>query len=682
MAQKRKYTKRSDYWEKIQKKEQPIENIMQATSKDGFEPQLIGESFYNYESKAYSRTSSGGSATELRRNNIAVAPMLYKYANIRAGMLPYQYSIDGVNVRDAIELCQKAYANIAVFRNSVDTMADFANSQLYLEGGSAKSRDFIDAWFKKIKIWNLKDQFFREFYRSGNIFLYTLESKFKADDFSKVRNLGINMMSNKIPVRYILLNPYGVVAQRATSFDRFGLYAKLLSEYEVERLRDPKTDEDREMYDALPADIKKRIKSDSWAADGIKVRLNPEKLRYAFYKKQDYEPFAIPFGFPVLDDINFKMEMKKIDQSICRTIENVVLLITMGTTPDKGGINPRNIRAMQALFQNQSVGRILVSDYTTKAEFIIPDINKVIGPQKYEVINQDIKEGLQNIILSQEKFASTEVKAQMFLQRLKEARDTFLNEFLQAEIKQLCKNFGFRSIPTAKFETIDLKDQAQIQRVITRMMELGILPPEQGMRVIDTGVFPDAATLEKAQEKFVDDRQKGYYNPLVGGTPVPMDFEEEEEIEEIRHPQGAKQLEQRRLYEENKNKRGKSPSRPGRPVGSKTLAKIKYSVQDIKETVDDTNDLYATLVTEAKKVFQRKRLNKHQTSILEKVCESVVIAKNPKDWLSTAKLCIKNAAKLTDLKPLKEVVNISAEHELDDYASAILHHSRKNSLEK
>ena len=682
MAAKRKYTKRSDYWEKIQKKNQPIENIMKATSKDGFEPQLIGESFYNYEAQAYSRTSSGGSATELRRNNIAVAPMLYKYANIRAGLLPYQYSIDGVNVRDAIELCQKAYANIAVFRNSVDTMADFANSQLYLEGGSAKSREFINAWFKKIKIWNLKDQFFREFYRSGNIFLYTLQSKFKADDFSKVRNLGINMMSNKIPVRYILLNPYGVVAQRATSFDRFGLYAKVLSEYEVERLRDPKTEEDREIYDALPANIKKRVKSDSWAIDGIKVKLNPERLRYAFYKKQDYEPFAIPFGFPVLDDINFKMEMKKIDQSICRTIENVVLLITMGTTPDNGGINPRNIRAMQALFQNQSVGRILVSDYTTKAEFIIPDIQRVIGPSKYEVVNQDIKEGLQNIILSQEKFASTEVKAQMFLQRLKEARDTFLNEFLQAEIRQLCKNFGFRDIPTAKFETIDLKDPAQIQRVITRMMELGILPPEQGMKVIDTGVFPDAPTLEKAQEKFVDDRQKGYYNPLVGGTPMPMDFEEEEEFEEIRHPEGAKLLDQRRRYEEKKNNRGKSPSRPGRPVGSKTLAKTKYSVQDIKETVDDTNNLYATLVTEAKKVFKRKRLNKHQTSVLEKVCESVVIAKNPKDWLSTAKSCIKNAAKLIDLKPLKEVVDISAEHELDDYAAAILHHSRKNSLQK
>ena len=67
-------------------------------------------------------------------------------------MLPYQYAIDGVNVRDTIELCQKAYANIAVFRNAIDTMADFANSQVYLEGGSAKSREFISAWFKKIKI--------------------------------------------------------------------------------------------------------------------------------------------------------------------------------------------------------------------------------------------------------------------------------------------------------------------------------------------------------------------------------------------------------------------------------------------------------------------------------------------------------------------------------------------------
>jgi len=675
MAGKRRYTKRSDYWQKFKEKEQPLENLIVSNAKADYEPQLVGESFYNHESKAYARSGSGGSSTTARRNNIAIAPQLFKYANIRMGMLPFEYGADGVNVRDAIELCQKAYCNISVFRNAIDMMSDFANSTLYLEGGSAKSRAFISSWLKKIKIWSLKDQFFREFYRSGNVFLYTINSKINVDDFSKVRNLGLNLATNKIPIKYILLNPFDVMARRATAFDR-GLYVKVLSEYEAERLRDPKTDEDKELFDALDPDIKKRIEVGSWTPNGLKVSLDPKRLKMAFNKKQDYEPFAVPFGFPVLDDINFKMEMKKIDQSICRTIENVVLLITMGTTPDKGGVNPRNIRAMQNLFSNQSVGRILVSDYTTKAEFIIPDLNKVIGPAKYDVVNQDIKEGLQNIILNQEKFASTEVKAQMFLQRLKESRDAFINEFLQPEIKQICKDFGLRDEPLAKFETIDLQDQTQVQRTITRMMELGILTPTEGIKVIETGVFPSGKELEEAQEKFVEQRQKGFYNPIVGGTPVPLDLDEEIELEEIKHPRSMQ------LLEKPTNKGPRSAANPGRPVGSKSLANSTYSVTSIKEIAEKTNNLFTTLANEAKKAFKKKRLSKMQKEMLERVCESVVVAKNSTEWMKAGKECLANPDKIMELKPMQEVLNISAEHELDDYAAAILYHSRKNSLNK
>jgi hypothetical protein len=348
----------------------------------------------------------------------------------------------------------------------------------------------------------------------------------------------------------------------------------------------------------------------------------------------------------------------------------------MGTTPDKGGVNPRNIRAMQNLFSNQSVGRILVSDYTTKAEFIIPDLNRVIGPSKYEVVNQDIKEGLQNIILNQEKFASTEVKAQMFLQRLKESRDAFLNEFLQPEIKQICKDFGLRDEPQAKFETIDLQDQTQVQRTITRMMELGILTPSEGIKVIETGVFPSGKELEDAQEKFVEQRQKGYYNPIVGGTPVPLDLEEEVELEEIKHPRSVQ------LLEKQKNGGRPSAGNPGRPLGSKALANTTYSVTSIKEIAEKTNDLFVTLTSEAKKTFKKKRLSKTQKDMLERVCESVVVAKNEKEWIKAAKQCLSNPDKIMELKPMQEVLNISAEHELDDYAAAILYHSRKNSLNK
>jgi hypothetical protein len=656
---KRKYTKRSDYWEKFNThKGQPLSDMFEANANqqaNQYEPQLVGEPFYTYESKAYSRTSVNGNEVASRRNNAAIGPKIFPYANIRNGMSPYNYGIDGVNVRDAIELCQKAYCNIAIFRNSVDMMSDFANSTLYLEGGSARSRTFINAWLKKIKIWNLKDQFFREYYRSGNVFLYTIDGKFNLEDFTKLRNIGLIGQVNKLPIRYILLNPFDMAAKRSTSFEN-GLYEKILSEYELERLQNPKTDEDKELYKALTPEMQKKIDQGGYYTDGMKVGLDPTKLRYSFYKKQDYEPFAVPFGFGVLDDINFKMEMKKIDQSICRTIENVVLLITMGTTPDKGGVNPRNITAMQTLFQNQSVGRVLVSDYTTSAEFIIPDLKKVIGPEKYEVVNQDIKEGLQNIILNQEKFASTEIKAQMFLQRLNEAREAFLNDFLQAEIKKLCKDFGFRDVPQAKFETIDLKDSAQVQRVITRMMELGILPPEEGIKVIETGVFPKETELRKSQERFIEDRKKGFYNPIVGGVPL---YEGEEEIVKTETPN--------------------TPKLPGRPNGAKSFAKEKYSVDGIKSIVDQTNKLYAFMTSEARSSFKKKRLNKDQKEILARICESIIVSTEQNEWEQRAKACLHDNSLMLKLDTMKEVSEISANHLLDDYAAAILYHSNKNS---
>ena len=41
----RKYTKRSEYWAKFKKKEQPIENLL--NPEDEISPQLIGDSIYN-----------------------------------------------------------------------------------------------------------------------------------------------------------------------------------------------------------------------------------------------------------------------------------------------------------------------------------------------------------------------------------------------------------------------------------------------------------------------------------------------------------------------------------------------------------------------------------------------------------------------------------------------------------
>jgi hypothetical protein len=648
---KRKYNKKSNYWNKF-KKVQP----QFSEAKENVEPATAGES-YHVSMGSYSRSGSVSNLptnnTSARINRSSVTAPLNKFSQIRAGLLPYEVSSDGINVRESIELCQKAYANVPIFRNTIDMMSEFANAEIYLEGGNATSRNFFEKLLDRIKIWDLKDQYFREYYRSGNIFLYRIDGKFTLDDYKKFsQNVSDGPSLNKFPLKYIVLNPFEIVAKRSTVFStKDGAYAKILSEFDMERLANPKNDYDQAVFDALEPEVQEQIKKGGYFKDGLKINLKNDRICYSFYKKQDYEPFAIPFGYPVLEDINAKMEMKKMDQAIMRTVENVILMITMGAEPDKGGINPNNVRAMQKLFQNESVGRVLVSDYTTKADFVIPDINKVVGPSKYEVINQDIKEGLQNIILNDDKYNGAQIKARVFLDRLKEAREAFIQDFLQPEIRRISKDLGFRQYPTVKFKDIDLRDEVQLMRVSTRLMELGILTAEQGMTLFHTGRFPKPDELEQAQEKFVGQRERGYFNPIVGGAPM--------------------------IDEEEMNKPKVQPTNgmPGRPEGSED----QFSRANIQGTIYEIENLRSLAFDNLRDKLKvdKKGFSKEQEKMVDKLCESIVCSTEKENWSDQIISCVNDFNVIEKLGTLDGVLNISESHKLELYPSAILYHSNE-----
>jgi hypothetical protein len=541
-------------------------------------------------------------------------------------------------------LCQKAYANVAIVRNTIDIATEFANTDVYLEGGTERSREFFQKWFNKIKLWKLKDQYFREYYRSGNIFLYRIDGKFNTEDFKLLSGMSENgIKNNKVPLRYILINPYDIVAKISSSFAE-AVYEKILSEYELERLKNPKDDADVELLNGFDPEIQKQIKNKEYFRDGLKMKLDPKYLLYSFYKKQDYEPFAVPFAYPVLEDINAKIELKRIDQAIARTVENVILLITMGAEPDKGGINPANMTAMQNLFMNESVGRVLVSDHTTKAEFVIPDLKKVVGKEKYEVLNEDIKEGLMNVMLGDEKYNGQSAKISFFMERLKEARNAFLNDILQPEIIRISKDLGFRAYPTARFTEIDMKDETQYMRTVSRLMEIGIITPEQGIESINNGKLPHPTDLAPAQKKFVSDREKGYYNPLIGGVPMIQDS--------ASTPTAAPKQ-----------------SGPGRPIGAKASRK------DIQATIYETDALIKAAENFAIKKFGVASLNSDQQSNIVNLCKKIITASPREDWVVSIQKCMANLDEIEKLQPMQSVLDTADEFLLDEYSAAILYHS-------
>ena len=634
----RSYIKKSDYWNKNKKPEAALQAPV--------EPKLVGGSYFDDISKA-SRTSSSSSSTKSRIPANGTDSNIRRYAILSQGLLPFDFSKDGVDVRDAILLCQKAYANVAIVRNTIDIATEFANTDIYLEGGTERSREFFSKWFKKIKLWKMKDQYFREYYRSGNIFYYRIDGKFNAEDFKLLSGLSENgIVNNRVPLRYILINPYDIVAKISSSFAE-AVYEKVLSEYELERLKNPKDDADVELLKGFPPEVQEQIKSKQYFRDGLKMKLDPQYLLYSFYKKQDYEPFAIPFAYPVLEDVNAKIELKHIDQAISRTVENVILLITMGAEPDKGGINPANMTAMQNLFMSESVGRVLVSDYTTKAEFVIPDLKKVVGEEKYRILNQDIKEGLMNVLLGEEKYNGQNAKISFFMERLKEARNSFLNDVIQPEIIRISKDLGFRAYPTAKFTEIDLKDETQYMRTISRLMELSILTPEQGIEAIQTGKLPDAGALAPAQEQYISEREKGYYNPIVGGVPVVPPAVPAA-------PTGAP-----------------TNSTSGRPLGTPNQASRK-DIQAVIYEVDAFMKASEDFVADK---FKVKKLSKQQKQNVVELCKTVVASSDREAWVPTLQKCMANLDEIEKLKPLPQVSQTADEFLLEEYSAAIFYHS-------
>ena len=337
----------------------------------------------------------------------------------------------------------------------------------------------------------------------------------------------------------------------------------------------------------------------------------------------------------------------------------------MGASPDKGGINPHNLTAMQSLFQNESVGRVLVADYTTKAEFVIPDIAKVIGPEKYQIVNEDIRQGLQNVIVGDEKYKNTQVKAEIFLERLKEARLSFLNDFLQPQVRMVCKAMGFKDYPTVRFEEIDIKDEVQFQRVVTRLLEIGILTPEQGVDAIKTGIYPNSKDILPAQKNYVKQRQDGMYNPLVGGVPTIDD-----------------ELVTGQSQESQPGQTGQKPS--GRPTGTKKIEQVNkrsnasefYSRKEIQEIIYKIEALEKNAKKKMLQKIKSSKLTEDQEQMISDLCKSVILSKGKTVWTRTVNSCIKDFEKIEKLLVIPDITELSQEHELEIYAAALLYHSK------
>lgn len=655
------------------------------------------------------------SIASTRRNKAATSVETDQYFQIRQGLSPYSLKCRGkdnngdIDITDAIRLTQLAYYNFSSFRSTIDCMTEFSTNKIFLRGGSKKSQDFFYNWLESINHLDFQDRFFRECYRSSNIFIHKLDTVLKNDDIKQLNKAFGSQIeatkSVKIPAQYIILNPADINVAGNILFGH-GNYHKTLNGYELAVLKNGKTPEAKGMLEALPSEIQKKIKD---GVSSIDIPLDPNSTYAIFYKKQDYEPFAVPMAYPVLKMINMKAEMLKIDLSVSRVMNNVVLLINMGylSKNDEYMFDTKAAEAMNSLFASETVGRTLVADFATKVEHKIPAVGDFLDPKKYQIVNEDIKAGLNSIISGgggDTKFANQYIQVQLFIQRLQQTRELFLTKFLIPEMKRIAEVLNFKGVvPKPYFEDIDLKDTSEFDRIVAQLYQYGLLTPEETLDSLETGRIPTGEESLLSQEKFREYKDKGYYEPVMGGPKTQLSLQETQLKQQSKMQD--KQLEHNDKMK-TKDLKFQAENPPPAPVGIKSPAgkppggnknKMKQRKSspmkaNLDESNEDSEELYslskikdnmilcAELKNEIKNQllakYNIKELNKQQDEVAEGIRE--LIMANESNWTDKdiIKRYIENPINTNEPR-LIEIDNIAISHGISPFLASILAISKK-----
>mgnify|MGYP006935470366 CR=1 FL=1 len=587
-----------------------------------------------------------------------------RFKEIECSLQPFCYKSGGsyISARDVIDLPIKAYWAFGLLRQVVETMCELASSKIYLKGSSKKTKAFVETWLEKINITKFSQEFFREYYRSANCFIYEYTAKIKPEDIKELDTF-YSGVGDGIPLKYILLPPVNLCA-KASLFSANPSYLVSLDRFQAEALKNPQTQEDKAIFDSLSDAEKKNLK------EGGYLSLDPKKLTKILYKAQSYEFFGVPLAFPVLEQINAHLELQKIDMAVARTTDRLLLMITMGreaTEYDKTTVNPAAMDAVRQMFASGAISRTLVATYDVKGEWLVPDINKILGQQKYENLEKQISVGLNAIFFSEnEKFANSSIKVQIFIQKLQEARESFIKNFLQKEVNKICKIINSKSAPEVHFEDISLKDELEWAKLSAQLYSIGVLTAEEALENIQSGKFPTPEESLESQAEFKSQKESGLYTPVVGNS-----VQQQAEQMKINQELGIQTLQQD----------AKLAEVSGRPTGTKSPQSTKkvspigasegYSFESLKEISWAVSDLQDSIEKALQKKFKVKSLDDSQLSMSKQLTESIIGNEPIDSWNKKIKEYIKEPKQLKE-ETANEIDELCLTYGISSYAASML----------
>jgi hypothetical protein len=396
------------------------------------------------------------------------------------------------HIKEIIARADDVYQRVGLVKNVIDLMADFAVQGIKPVCKNKKAERFYRKWFKKVKGKDRSERFLNNLYKSANVVINKQTAKISlktADEFFRTTASAdtteqddtiINVEKREIPWRYTFIDPVyvDVAAGPLSSFVGQKRYELRIPASLRKVITAPKTENEKTIVAGLPSQIIEAAKTKKG------YPLDPQKTLVFHYKKDDWQSWAYPMIYSIMDDITVIEKLKLADMAALDGAISNIRIFKLGNLEHKIAPTKAAASKLSSILQNNVGGGTLDLVWGPDIELIESNTNvhQFLGESKYIPHMNSVYAGLGIPPTLTGTFGAAGttnnfISLKTLTQRLQYGRDVLVT-FWEKEFELVQKAMDFKYAAKIEFDRMDLSNEDAEKALLIQLADRNVISDE------------------------------------------------------------------------------------------------------------------------------------------------------------------------------------------------------------
>lgn len=395
-------------------------------------------------------------------------------------------------IKPVLRRAEEIYQRVGLVKNVIDLMGDFAVQGVKLVHKNKRIERFYRKWFQKVKGKDRSERFLNNLYKTGNVVINrqtgklsikTTEKLYRAISAPDLQVLDIdneNIEKREIPWRYTFIDPFFVeiAAGSLSSFVSEKQYQLILPPDLRKIIVSPKTEAEKDIISKLPSSIIEASKTKK------PYPLEKDKTLVFHYKKDDWQTWAYPMIYAIMDDITVIEKLKLADIAALDGAISNIRIFKLGSLEHKIAPTKAATAKLAQILGNNVGGGTMDLVWGPDIELIESNTNvhNFLGEGKYIPHLNSIYAGLGIPPTLTGTFGAAGttnnfISLKTLTQRLQYGRDILL-DFWEKEIALVQKAMGFKYPAKIEFDRMDLSNEDAEKALLVQLADRNLISDE------------------------------------------------------------------------------------------------------------------------------------------------------------------------------------------------------------